>query len=118
MKPTLFDSLLRRTPRVLALLAACAPACLAALVLGTAAADQVLGAIGALEAGANDPSLGLGVLLGLIALAPFAFGVTAAAFARYRGRAWGPAFNVGAGTVLVTGVIALLAAMPVAAAVT
>ncbi|WP_405850314.1 hypothetical protein OG211_31420 [Streptomyces niveus] len=112
------DPWLRRTPRALALLAACAPACLAALVLGTAAADQVLGAIGLLEAGANDPSLGLGILLALVALAPFLLGVITAAFARRLGRPWGPALNVGAGTVLVAGVIALLAALPVAVAVT
>lgn len=80
-------------------------------------ADQGLGATGVLGAGASDPSLGLGVVLGLIALAPFALGASAAAFARFRGRAWGPALNVGAGTALVMGVIALLAAMPVAAAV-
>ncbi|MCM2387518.1 hypothetical protein [Streptomyces albipurpureus] len=87
---------------------------MAGLILGPVGVDHILRALRWIEGGPGDPSFLLGALLIAAAITPFAIGVAAGAYARRRGRPWEQAVKTGAVTAFLTGVVAFIAAMPIA----
>ncbi|POX50832.1 hypothetical protein C3489_21390 [Streptomyces sp. Ru71] len=89
------------------------PGILAALILGTVGTDQILRSLGVISRASSDPSLLLGVLLVSVALAPFAIAAITAAYQRRRGGSWERALKACANAALVSGLLAVLVALPV-----